>query len=198
MSGRMIARMGLAGGLCAWWLGVAAAAGAATGDGGGQVYKITITTIEMSSDSGSTYQTVFSGSQEIDIAAANAGAVAASLVSGVTLPAATYNRVRVTIGGTLNAKGYVNISGLTYYTDGGTDAGAFTAVAGNDNPPSSGFTESAFTIPVANRTSIDAVSIVVTSTSSSTVQVAFNTAGTFVNSGGLPSVGAPTVTITTR
>jgi len=62
---------------CAWWFGCAMSAGAATGSGGGQAFKITVTTVEISSDSGSTYTTLFSGSQEMDIAAANAGAVAA-------------------------------------------------------------------------------------------------------------------------
>ncbi|MBI4342057.1 MAG: hypothetical protein HY599_01675 [Candidatus Omnitrophica bacterium] len=194
----VIARSLLAGGVCVAWLGLATPASAATGDGGGQVFKVTVTTVETSSDGGSTYTTLFSGSQEIDIAATNAGAVAASLVSGVQLAPATYNRIRVTIGATMKAKGYVNIAGVTNYTDGGTDAGAFSQAVGNNNPPSSGFEESTFTIPSGNRTSIDTVSIVVTPTNAPTVRVAFNTAGVFINSGGNPSLGPPTVTITTN
>lgn len=194
----VIVRSLLAGGVCAAWLGLAAPAGAATGSGGGQAYKVTVTTVETSSDGGSTYTMLFSGSQEMDIAAANAGAVAASLVSGVQLSPATYNRIRVTIGATMKAKGYVNISGVTHYTSGGTDAGAFSQAAGNDSPPSSGFVESTFTVPSGNRTSVDTVSIVVTPTNAPTVKVAFNTAGVFINSGGNPSLGPPTVTITTN
>jgi hypothetical protein len=193
----VIARSLLAGGVCAAWLGLAAPASAATGSGGGQAYKVTVTTVETSSDGGSTYTTLFSGSQEIDIASATAGAVAAGICSGVKLSPATYNRIRVTIGSALKAKGYVNISGVTHYTDGGTDADAFSQAAGNNNPPSSGFTESTFTIPAGNRTSIDTVSIVVTETNSPTVKVAFDTTGVFINGGGNPSVGPPVVTMTT-
>ena len=98
------------------------------------VYKITITTIEISDDGGSTYTTLFSGSQEVDIAAVNAGAVAGGLISGVDLPDGTYNAIRATVGDTITVKGYVNIRGTTHYTDGGADAAAFSQAVGNDNP----------------------------------------------------------------
>ena len=180
-------------------LGLPRVAAAATGDGGGQVYKVTITTIEISDDGGSTFTTIFSGSQEIDVAAVDAGAIAAGLVSGVDLADGTYNAIRATVADTIQVKGYVNISGTTHYTDGGTDAAAFSQAAGNDNPPSdSTFAESTFGLGGPQSQTTTGLSIVMSPETSPVVTVAFNTADVVFNDGGNPSVRAPTVTITTR
>lgn len=189
----------------AWWwslvaaclVGTAAgAADAASGDADG-TYTVTVTKIEMSKDAGTTYTTVFSGSQAINIASASAGATAAALVSGVALAPGTYTHVRVTNGATLSVKGYVNISGSTWYTDGGTDSGAFSQNSGVSDTPGSDYAVSTFTIPEANRTNTDTgLSIAVTAGGAAkTCNVSFDTSGVVLNSGGQPSLGPPTVTM---
>lgn len=191
-----------------WWAGTWSAAlllclpyaaQAATGNGGGQVYKVTITTIEISNDGGSTYTTIFSGSKEIDIAAVDAGATAAGLVSGVDLPDGTYNTIRATVGSSIKVKGYVNIGTTTYYTDGGTDSGAFSTAVGADNPPTdSSFAESTFNLGGPQSATTTGLNMVMTPETSSVVTVAFDTTGVITQNGVSPSVGAPTVTVTVR
>ncbi len=170
---------------------------AASGDADG-TYTVTVTKIEMSRDGGTTFATVFSGSTEINIASVTAGATAAGLVSGAALAPGTYTVVRTTIGSTLQIRGYLNIAGSTWYTNGGTDGGAFTVNAGVINTPGAGYAISIFTIPAANRTSSQTgLSMVVTSGgAASTARIAFDTSGVITNSGGAPTIGAPGVTIT--
>ena len=172
--------------------GVEAASGNADG-----TYTVTITKVEASQDGGTTYTTLFSGSQDINIAAVDAGAVAAGLVSGAALDVGTYNTIRVTIGATLRVKGYANNGGSTVYTSGGTDASAFSTNAGVTDTPGSGYTVSTYTVPTANRTSVtNGLSIVVQSGNSPTATVKFDTSGVLSASGGILTPGAPTVTIT--
>jgi len=170
---------------------------AASGDADG-TYTVTVTKIEMSRDGGTTFTTVFSGSTAINIASVTAGAAAAGLVSGAALAPGTYTVVRNTIGSTLQIKGYLNIAGSTWYTNGGADGGAFTVNAGVTNTPGAGYAISSFTIPAANRTSSQTgLSMVVTSGgAASTARIAFDTSGVITNSGGAPTIGPPTVTIT--
>lgn len=188
-----------------WWLAVGMAvvvlsgagdACAVSGDAAG-TYTVTVTKIEASKDAGATYVTLFSGSQAINIAAANAGATAASLVSGVALAPGTYTVIRTTLGATLSVKGYINISGSTWYTDGGADTGAFSSNAGNDTPGSD-YVISTFTIPAEFRTNTDtSVSITVREGGAGpTTNIAFDTSNVITNNGGSPSVGGPTVTVT--
>lgn len=187
-----------------WWvvgiaavvLGGAGDACAVSGNADG-TYTVTVTKIEASKDAGTTYVTLFSGSQAINIAAANAGATAASLVSGTALAPGTYTVIRTTMGATLSVKGYINISGSTWYTDGGADTGAFSSNAGNDTPGGD-YAISTFTIPAEFRTNTDtSVSITVRGGGvGPTANIAFDTSNVITNSGGLPSVGGPTVTVT--
>jgi hypothetical protein len=156
-----------------------------------------VTKIEVSKDAGTTYTTVFTGSQSINIASVTAGAVAAGLVSGAVLDVGTYDTVRVTIGATLQVKGYANDGGNTYYTDGGTDAGAFSINAGVTNTPGADYAVSSYTIPAANRTDVTSgLSMVVTPEGSPRVKVTFDTSGVLSVSGGVLSPGAPSVTVT--
>lgn len=170
---------------------------AASGDADG-TYAVTVTTVEVSKDGGTTYTTMFSGSQAINIASASAGATAASLVSGAALTPGTYTIVRVTIGSTMTVKGYLNISGSTWYTSGGTDSGAFGVNAGVTSTPGSDYAISTFTIPSANRVNTTSgLSITVAADGSApTVNVTFDTSGVISNSSGTPTLGAPTVTMT--
>jgi hypothetical protein len=179
-------------------------AAAASGDADG-TYTVTVTKVEMSKDGGTTYTTVFQGSQAINIASANAGAVAASLVSGVTLEPGVYNTVRTTLDGTMQFRGYVNNDNGTdtLYTDGGTETGSGESTSNNAgalNTPGSGYAASTYTIPVANRVGTDTgLSLVVEAGRSMVVDIAFDTAGTASESA--PNViipGAPTITITSR
>jgi len=170
---------------------------AASGDADG-TYTVTVTKIEMSKDAGATFSTVFSGSTSINIASVTAGATAAGLVSGAALAPGTYTVVRTTIGSTMQIKGYITITGSTWYTNGGTGSDGFTVNPGVVDTPGSSYAISTFTIPPANLTSSQSgFSIVVTSGGASpTVRVAFDTSGVITNSGGTPTIGPPTVTIT--
>lgn len=167
---------------------------AASGDADG-TYTVTVTKVEASKDGGTTYTTIFEGSQAINIASVNAGAVAAGLASGVTLDVGTYNVVRVTIGDTLVAKGYVNDGGHTYYTDNSADGSGR-----NDNvlnTPGGDYTTSSYTIPQANRTNTTTgLSIQVQAGVSPTVRVSFDTSGVLSVTGGAIVPGAPAVSIT--
>ncbi len=191
---RWVGCLGVCGLSLVGWLG---AADAASGNADG-TYAVTVTKVEVSKDGGSTYTTIFSGSQSINIAAANAGATAASLANGAALAPGTYTLVRTTIGATMTAKGYLNISGSTWFTNGGSDSNAFSVNGGVLNTPGSTYAISTFTIPAASRTSTDSsLSITVKADGTSpTVNIAFDTSGVITNSGGTPTIGAPTITTT--
>ncbi len=168
---------------------------AASGDADG-TYTVTVTKIEMSQDGGSTYFTVFEGSQTINIAAANAGAVAAGLVSGTGVPPGTYNQIRTTLGDTLSIKGYVNNGATTFYTN--NDADGFGLNLAAANTPGGDYTTSNIAIPPANRSSTLSVSLSVAGgASAKTVKITFDTSGTLVVNGGIPSLNAPAISVTT-
>ena len=187
-------------GLVGWLLGAATWAEAASGAADG-TYTVTMTLIEVSKDGGATYTTLFSGSQAVNIASASAGATVAGLASGVTLEPGTYNTVRVTLGSTLLLKGYVNFGTTTIYTN--NDADGFDNNSGSgadrtDNGPTA-YAVSTFTIPAADRTqTLTGLSLPVSPAGTKTCIVTFNTAGVLTQSGGTPSVGAPSVSISSR
>ncbi len=167
---------------------------AATGDAAG-IFTVTVTQVETSKDGGSTYTTLFSGSKSINIASADAGAVAGSLASGATLSAGTYDRMRVTIGSTLQIKGFVNNGATTFYTN--NDADGFDLNPNAANTPGADYTTSTLTIPAANRVDIQTVSIVVPAEGSApTVRVNFDTTGVLSVSNNQPRLNAPVVTVT--
>lgn len=172
------------------WLLAMGPAQAASGDADG-TYTVTITKLELSTD-GTTFITVFEGSQAINIASANAGAVAAGLVNGVTLAAGTYTTVRVTLGANLLAKGYVNNGADTVYTD--NSANGSTTNSGVNNTPGADYAISTYAIPQANRTNtITNMSFLVEPGVSRTVKVIFNTSGVLSLSNGVIIPGAPSV-----
>lgn len=177
-----------------WAAGVAAEAASGNADG---TYTVTVTQVEVSKDGGATYSTVFSGSQAINIASVDAGAVAAGLVSGAVLDVGVYTVVRATIGATMQFKGYVNNGATTIYTDGGSDNDAFTTNGAAADTPGADYATSTFTIPSANRTNTTTgLSMTVTTASGPTVTLKFDTSGVLTQSAGVPFIGAPTVTIT--
>ena len=184
-------------------MGVLVAAGdvwAVSGDADG-TYTVTVTKIELSKNGGASFTTVFEGGQAVNLRAVNAGAVAAGLVSGQALEQGTYNTVRTTIGQNLLLKGYVNNAGAgtSIYTDGGTDGAAFTTLAGLDNTTAADYSISTFSIPAASQTStLGGFSIAVQPGEAHTVTVKFDTAGVITQAGGIPSVGAPSVTVTSQ
>lgn len=168
---------------------------AASGDADG-TYTVTVTKIELSQDNGGTYFTVFEGSQAINIAASNAGAVAAGLVSGTGVPPGTYNLIRTTLGDTLSIKGYVNDGATTFYTN--NDADGFGLNGAAADTPGADYTTSGITIPAANRTSTLAVSLnILGGASSKTVKISFDTSGVLTVTGGAPSLNAPSISVTT-
>ena len=178
------------------WAGGLGGVEAASGDADG-TYTVTITKVEASKDGGTTYTTIFSGSQDINIASVSAGAVAAGLASGAALDVGTYDTVRVTLGATLLAKGYVNNAGNTVYTNGGTDGSASSTNGGVSDTPGSGYAASTYTIPAANRTNTTSgLSLVVQVGTSPTCTVKFDTSSVLSVVGGGVVPGAPVVTIT--
>ena len=182
--------MGLA---AACWLGVDAA-WAASGNADG-TYTVTVTKIEASTD-GTTFVTLFEGSQAVNIASADAGATAAALVSGVRPPDGTYTTIRTTIGANLLLKGYVNNGSTTIFTSGGTDSGAFTTNSSAADTPGSTYAVSTFTVPPGNRTNNDtSVSIPVSGDAAHTVKIKFDTSGVITQSAGIPAVGSPLVSV---
>lgn len=187
-------------GLAGWLLGAATLAEAASGGADG-TYTVTMTLIEVSQNGGASYTTLFSGSQVVNIASANAGATVAGLADSVELPEGTYDTVRVTLGSSLLLKGYVNFGTTTIYTN--NDADGFDNNAGGganrtDNGPTA-YAVSTFTIPVADRIqTITGLSLPVAKDKPRTCIVTFNTASVLTQSGGTPSVGAPSVTISSR
>ena len=177
---------------------------AASGDADG-TYTVTVTKVELSKDGGTTYTTIFEGSQSINIAAANAGAVAAGLASGVVLEPGTYDAVRTTIGATMQFKGYVNNDNGTdtLYTDGGTETGSGESTSNNAgvlNTPGADYAASTYTIPVINRTETDtSLSLKVEAGKALIVDIAFDTTGTATEGAANTIIpGDPTVTITSR
>lgn len=169
---------------------------AGSGDADG-IYTVDITKIEISSDSGSNYTTIYSGSSQVNIASASAGATVAGLASGVPMPPATYNAVRSTVGSSLLFKGYVTSGGTTYYTDGGTDGGAFSGVAGSS--PGSDYATSTFTIDAGSRTQTETgLSIVCSKGVTPTVTVEFDTSSVLSVSGTDVTLSPPVVDIASR
>ena len=159
---------------------------AASSDADG-TYTVTVTQVEVSKDSGTTYKTVFSGSQAINIASVNAGAVAAGLVSGVVMDAGSYDRVRVTLGASLQIKGFRNTGGgATDYTNGTT----FNTVAGND--PGGDYATSTFSISNPIQVYTVAPPIVIQPGGSPNAIVTFNTSGVI---GAGYTVTAPSVSV---
>jgi hypothetical protein len=95
------------------------------------VYKVTVTKFEM--HNGTSWITVSSGnSTTIDIASAQAGAVAGTFFSGLSVPDGSYTQVRVTISDTFTISGRVGSN----YTNGQISNGicAVTAVAASEAP----------------------------------------------------------------
>ncbi len=186
--------------IAAWCAGLALLcaapeAQAASGDADG-TFTVTISQVEISKDGGASYTTLFSGSKEINIAAANAGAVATGLASGVALSPGTYNQVRVTIGATLQIKGFVNNGAGTgtLYTN--NDADGFDLNNTAINTPGGDYAVSTLPIPASQRVDTMAVSIVIPSEGSPpTVRVNFDTSGVLSATGDTPSINDPTVTI---
>ncbi len=168
---------------------------AASGNADG-TYTVTVTQIEMSSDGGSTYTTVFSGSQAINIASVSAGATAAGLVKAADLATGTYTRLRVTIGANLLLKGYVNNGSQTIFTNGGTGSDGFSTNTNAADTPGGTYATSTFTVPADNRINTMTVSIPVSRDVSATAVVKFDVSGVITQAGGIPSVGAPVVTVT--
>ena len=187
-------------GLVGWLLGAATWTEAASGAADG-TYTVTITLIEVSKDGGATYTTLFSGSQAVNIASASASATVAGLADRVALEPGTYDTVRVTLDSTLLLKGYVNFGTTTIYTN--NDADGFDNNSGGgadrtDNGPTT-YAVSTFTISTVNRTqTFTGLSLLVSPASPRTCIVTFNTAGVITQSGGTPSVGAPSVSISSR
>jgi len=187
---RVIGMAGFFVGLVLGAVGVQAASTDADG-----TYTVTVTKVEVSKDGGTTYTTLFDGSQAINIAAVDAGAVAAGLASGAALEAGIYNTVRVTIGATLLAKGYVNSGGDTVYTNGSGSA----TNSGATSTPGAGYAASTYTIPEANRIeTTTGLSIPVELGKGPTVTVKFDTSGVLSQISGTIIPGEPSVTISSR
>lgn len=165
-------------------------ASAATGPA--SVYKVTITKFEMYN--GTAWVTVSSDSSTtIDIASVNAGAVAGTFFSGLSVPDGSYAQVRVTISDTFTISGRVGSN----YTNGQISNGicAITATASE---------EAACTVtvpgglPPPTADTLPTTLTVSNGVPSHKVRVTFNVNNAIDNSGfgGLFYPGTPSVTMT--
>ena len=97
------------------------AAVTASAAGNPDTYKVTVKKIQLKTQAGS-WVTIAQPNQEIDIAAANAGAVAGSLMSDSAIPAGNYVNFRMVIAKNISVKGSDSASGTcvgTHYTKSG-------------------------------------------------------------------------------
>lgn len=76
------------------------------------VFKVTVTKVELYN--GTSYVTIFSGTSNLDLVAA-AGATAFPGISNLTLPAATYSKIRVTFLNGIGVQGSLSAGGVPYY-----------------------------------------------------------------------------------
>lgn len=94
-------------------------------------FEFTMTKFEISYDSGTTWTTVWEGTQTFDLASASGtDSLAATIFSNMPVTAGTINRLRVTIGRNCTVRGYVTYSGVTYKTTAGTNQAAGTGTTG--------------------------------------------------------------------
>jgi hypothetical protein len=154
------------------------------------VYKVTVKKVEFSTDAGTTFVTLREADQQIDIASVNAGALAGSYASGASLPAGTYNRIRVTISCTIRLRGQVTFGVNTYYT---------TAAGGTAINDATQLAEGAFTIPTppcagGNLTDTSTVTFPVIEGQAKTVDVNFDVTGGIRLD--VPALSPNTVTVT--
>jgi hypothetical protein len=77
------------------------------------VFKVTVTKVELYN--GTSFVTIFTGSSQLDLVAAAAGAAFPG-ISSVSLPAGTYSQMRVTFLNNFTIKGSLASGGVTYYT----------------------------------------------------------------------------------
>lgn len=155
-----------------------------------EIYKVRITKFELSSDNGTTWVTVFSGTSDwIDIASVTAGQKAGEFFSRLQVAPGTYNKVRVTVSATFRMKGSVAYSGNTYYTS----ASGATTTAAN-------YAEQDITIPSGNPTSEETMTITVgTGSTPKIVRVSFtveNKLDLYMTPGATFYPAAPTVAYT--
>jgi len=173
---------------------------AASGDADG-TFTVDMTKIEISSDSGTTYTTIFEGNTSVNIASADAGAAISSLIQDVTLKNGLYDCVRATVGDTLLMRGYVNDPDAvtTLYTDGDSNDDAFTGTAGLDSPGGD-YAVSAFTIDAVQRTQVTCgLSINIDGGGAvPTVVVNIDANGVLTQSGDTPSIGSPNIVCSSR
>lgn len=81
-------------------------------------YSVTILSLELSKDGGSTYVPVSSQSAVFDIASAGAAQAVGAYASGADIPPGEYNRIRVRVSNTFTLRGNAlnTGDGLTYCT----------------------------------------------------------------------------------
>jgi|GEM_PF-4642336 len=118
--------------------------------GDASIYKVTVQSIQLKTSSGS-WVTIASPNQEIDIASVSAGAVAASLLSDVKIPAGSYVNFKIVLSETMKFSGsdsgfYTKEGGsITLTGDDVTDGSTATWTS---DPPICSLTESVETATV--------------------------------------------------
>jgi hypothetical protein len=90
------------------------------------VFKVTVTKVELFN--GTSYVTVFTGSAQLDLVAA-AGGSAFPGISGLTLPAGTYSKIRLTFSNSFGIQGSLPYLAATYYVTSTTINSNAAAVA---------------------------------------------------------------------
>lgn len=76
------------------------------------VFKVTVTKVEL--NNGTSFVTVFSGSAQLDLVAAAAGAAFPG-ISSLPLPSGTYDLIRITFLNQFGVQGSLPFNGVTWY-----------------------------------------------------------------------------------
>ncbi len=81
-----------------------------------EVYRVTVNKVELYNSSTDQWVTIAEGDMTFDIASVNAGDVVGGYASGVSIPAGTYTKIRITVSRHMWIKAQVTVGGTTYYT----------------------------------------------------------------------------------
>ncbi len=95
----------------------------ATGYGTPEIYRITISKVELYNSTTSSWVTVGEGELTFNIASVNAGEIVGSYVSSKSIPEGVYTKDRVTVSRTISIKSTGTIGATTYYTTATTVSG---------------------------------------------------------------------------
>ncbi len=81
-----------------------------------EVYKVTISKVEVYNTSTGQWVVIGEGDVTFDIASVGAGQIVGGYVTGQPIPEGVYTKVRVTVSRHMRIKAHINVGGTEYYT----------------------------------------------------------------------------------